>query len=258
METNHPRNKTLAYEDLALPEIQPTYHALKRWTWRWFLRGNRLGVNGSSRRRVRVRNQKMWEYSRALALTGASGPVRGDNGPFTVLDVGGAMTMPLFYLGDLGDKVVSLDIDPALTADTNDHARRNRVDVTGLETNLVDEDPSAADLGVEGGFDRVYCLCVIEHIVPPGQGRVAERMGKLLKPGGFMAITFDYGENARSEAPIPGPKQVEALKQTIGLPLLGNDSFVDDGRRYPISRTFPNKPFTFGSLFFEKPDPDRA
>jgi hypothetical protein len=28
---------------------------------------------------------------------------------------------------------------------------------------------------------------------------------------------------------------------------------VDDGRRYPISRTHPEAPFTFGSLFFEKP-----
>jgi len=246
-------NKTLAYEDLDDAAIRPTTRALKRWVVRWFLRGNRLGVNGRARRRVRIRGQKMWEYARALALTGASEPARGDHGPFKVLDVGGAMTLPVFYLGDLGDTVLSLDIDQPLVDETNAIARRNKLDVEARNLNLVEEDPTADDLGAPGGFDRVYCLCVIEHIVPPGQQRVAERMAKLLEPGGQMAITFDYGENARSEAPIPGPEQVEALRASIGLPLLGNESFEDDGRRYPISRTRPDQPFTFGSLFFEKP-----
>lgn len=254
MDDGHPFNKTLAYEDLDLPEVRPTYDAMNRWVRGWLRRGNRLGVNGKSRRRLRVRPHKMWEYSRALALTGASEATRGTGGPFTVLDVGGAMTLPVFYLGDLGDKVVSLDISAPLVEETNRTAARNRLDVRALGVNLVEEDPSPADLGIEGeGFDRVYCICVIEHIVPPGQLRVAERMAKLLRPGGQMALTFDYGENARSEAPIPGPAQVEALRRAVGLPLLGNDGFVDDGRRYPISRRHPERPFTFGSLFFGKP-----
>jgi SAM-dependent methyltransferase len=245
-------NKTLAYEDLEDPAIAPTCADLRRFVRRWFLRGHRLGVNGKVRRRVRVRAQKMWEYSRALALTRASAPTRAA-GPLRVLDVGGAMTLPVFYLGSLGDTVVSLDIDTKLVEETNRTAARARLAVRALPTNLVEEDPSAVELGAPGGFDRVFCLCVIEHIVPPGQQRVAERMAKLLKPGGQMAITFDYGENARSEAPMDGPEDVEALRGAIGLPLLGNGSFADDGRRYSISRRHPEKPFTFGSLFFGKP-----
>jgi len=245
----HPLNKTLAYEDLEDPAVAPTYRALRTFVWRWLLRGHRLGVNGKVRRRVRVRPQKMWEYSRALALTGAGRSPE----PLHILDVGGAMTLPVFYLASLGHHVVSLDIDQALVNETNRTAARARLDVKALTTNLVEAEPTPESLGAPGGFDRAYCLCVIEHIVPPGQQAVASRMAKLLKPGGLLAITFDYGENARSEAPMPGPQAVEALKASIGLPLLGNRDFVDDGRRYPISRTHPEAPFTFGSLFFEKP-----
>jgi SAM-dependent methyltransferase len=245
----HPLNKTLAYEDLADPAVAPTYRELRRFVWRWFLRGFRLGVNGRIRRRVRVRPQKMWEYSRALALTGAARSPE----PLRILDVGGAMTLPVFFLAGLGHSVVSLDIDSGLVDETNRTAARAHLPVKALTTNLAGESPSAESLGAPGGFDRAYCLCVIEHIVPPGQAKVAAGMARLLKPGGQLAITFDYGENARSEAPVRTPADVEALKQAIGLPLLGNPHFVDDGRRYPISRTHPEEPFTFGSLFFEKP-----
>jgi SAM-dependent methyltransferase len=241
----HPLNKTLAYEDLDDEAVAPTYRDLRRFVWRWFLRGFRLGVNGKVRRRVRVRPQKMWEYSRALALTGATRSPQ----PLHILDVGGAMTLPVFYLGR-GGHVTSLDIDQALVDETNRTAARARLPVRALAVNLVDEDPTAESLGAPGGFDRIYCLCVIEHILPPGQHAVAARMAKLLRPGGQMAITFDYGENARSEAPVRTPEDVEALRRAVGLPLLGNQDFADDGRRYPISRTHPEQPFTFGSLFF--------
>ncbi len=245
----HPLNKTLAYEDLRDAAIAPACRELRRFVWRWFLRGFRLGVNGRIRRRVRVRPQKMWEYSRALALTGA---LRSPE-PLRILDVGGAMTLPVFYLASLGHSVVSLDIDSGLVDETNRTAARAQIPVRALTTNLASESPPAGSLGAPGGFDRAYCLCVIEHIVPHGQARVTAAMARLLRPGGQLAITFDYGENARSEAPVRTPADVEALKQAIALPLLGNRDFVDDGRRYPISRTHPERPFTFGSLFFEKP-----
>ncbi|MDH3590611.1 MAG: class I SAM-dependent methyltransferase, partial [Planctomycetota bacterium] len=147
----------------------------------------------------------------------------------------------------------SLDISQPLVDETNRIARRIGTDVDAKNVNLAEEAPSAADLGAPGGFDLVICFCVIEHIVPPGQGRVAERMGHLLKPGGQLAITFDYGPNANSEAPIPTLENVHALRDLIGLPLMGNQEFYDDGRRYPLSRRNPHRPFTFGAMFFEKP-----
>ncbi len=86
-------NKTLEFSDLADPPVRATVASLRLWLWRWLLTGGRFAVNGHVKRRAYIRRHKMWEYSRGLALTGASAPVREPNGaPLAVLDVGGAMT----------------------------------------------------------------------------------------------------------------------------------------------------------------------
>jgi len=246
-------NKTLDYDDLGHPEVAPTVRSIQRWIRRWFLGWNRLGVNGNVKRRHSLRHNKMWEYARGLALTGTSEPERRGRGPFRILDVGGAMTIPLFYLAGLGDKVVSLDIGKALVDETNASARKKGLSIDARTTNLVAEEPSATELGAPGGFDFAYSFCVLEHILPPEQHLVARRMAKLLKPGGTMAVTFDYGENARSESPMYTLAHVTRLIDAVGLPLSGNRESDDDGRRYPLSRRRPDQPFTFGALFFGKP-----
>jgi SAM-dependent methyltransferase len=195
----------------------------------------------------------MWEYARGLALTGASAPARDNNGPMNVLDVGGAMTATNFYLGGLGDRVLSLDIDEDLSEQTNRMARARGLRVEARTTNLADDEPSAADLGAREGFDRIYCFCVIEHVLPPGQEKLARMMGRLLKPGGQLCLTFDYGDDAPTEAPIRGAAGVKSLCETIGLPLNGNETFVDTGSRHALNRRHPGKRYTFGSLFFHRP-----
>ncbi len=247
-------NKTLDYADLNDSRIQPTVASIKRWQRRWLITGGRLGVNGHVKRRLYIRRHKMWEYARGLALTNTSAPARQRGGKFTVLDVGGAMTAPVFYLAGLGDHVVCLDINKTLIDETNQIARKRGLTVDGRTTNLVDDNPSPGDLGVdEGGFDRVFSFCVIEHILPPGQATVAERMAKLLRPGGRLCLTFDYGEHAPTEAPMYSREHVQAIRDVIGLPLMGNQSMEETGRMYPLNRRYPEKQFTFGSLFFHRP-----
>lgn len=246
-------NKTLDYADLRDPVIRPTVASLKRFVWRWLLHGERLGVNGHVKRRTYIRPHKMWEYARGLALTGASAPVRNARGPFDVLDVGGAMTAPVFYLAALGDRVVCLDIDPTLVAQTADAARRRRLAVDARTTDLAgDADVTAASLGVPGGFDRAYSFCVIEHVRPPGQERLAQRMGRLVKPGGELCITFDFGEHAPTEAPLSTIEHVGRIREAVGLPLMAQ-GFLDTQQRYALDRKYPDRPYTFGSLFFRRP-----
>lgn len=244
-------NTTLDYADLDRADVAPTARDLKKWMWKWLFSGAPLGVNGAVKRRWYVRWHKMWEYSRGLAYTGASGPVRR-GGPFKVLDVGGAMTMPVFYLASLGDSVTVLDINQPMTRQMNEIARAKKLKVDGRTTNLVTEDPSAAELGAPGGFDRVYCFCVIEHIPMPGQAIVARRMAALLKPGGQMCLTFDFGEHAPTEQPLYTLDHVRAIREAVGLPLMGGSDFVDNGSRFPLNRKYPDKQYTFGSMFFQK------
>lgn len=248
-------NKTLDRADLRDPAIRPTAADMRRWTRRWRLAGLPLGVNGAVRRRWYVRWHKLWEYSRGLALTGASGPARGGGGALHVLDVGGAMTLPIFYLASLGDRVVCLDIDPAMTAQTQALADARGLAVDARTDNLGVVSPSADQLGAPGeGFDRVYCFSVIEHIRPPEQERVARRMGELVRPGGMLCITFDYGEHGPMEAPMRTPEDAQRLADLIGLPLVGG-GLADSGRRYALNRRHPGARYTFGSMFFARPSP---
>jgi SAM-dependent methyltransferase len=246
-------NKTLEFTDLRDPQVRAAAGALRRWVWTWLLSGGRFAVNGHVKRRAYIRRHKMWEYARGLALTGASGSLRRDGRPLNVLDVGGAMTATIFYLAGLGDRVLSLDIDSGLAEGTNRAASARRLPLEARTTDLASEDASAADLGFAGGFDRIYCFCVIEHVPQPGQRLLAQRLGRMLAPGGMMCLTFDYGDDAPTEEPMRRPADVEALRQAVGLPLWGNDSFVDTGSRYPLNRAHPSARYTFGSLFFQRP-----
>ena len=47
---------------------------------------------------------------------------------------------------------------------------------------------------------------------------------------------------------------VETIRAAVGLPLIGNDRFVDNGKRYPLERRHPARSYTFGSLFFHRPE----
>ncbi len=248
-------NKTLEFSDLTDPPVHATVTSLRLWLWRWLLTGGRFAVNGHVKRRAYIRRHKMWEYSRGLALTGASAPVRAPNGaPLAVLDVGGAMTSTIFYLAGLGDRVLSLDIDEGMCEQTNSIARRRGLTLEARTTNLAEEDTDPASLGVTDGFDRVYCFCVIEHVMPPGQLKLARALGALVRPGGQLCLTFDYGEDAPTEAPIRRPQDVEAIREAIELPLAGNPSFVDTGTRFALHKHHPQQRYTFGSLFFHRPD----
>ncbi len=68
-----------------------------------------------------------------------------------------------------------------------------------------------------------------------------------------MCLTFDYGDHAPTEAPLKDAAQVQEICQAVGLPLMVNDSFVDTGTRDRLDRKYPDRPYTFGSLFFCRP-----
>lgn len=260
-------SKTLDLADLRHPRIAPVFSHLGRFalrlglgTWPFLLRhsfrGLPFAVNGVLRRRFRVRPHKMWEYARGVSCVLGASPFQQREDPpgMRVLDFGGGATLPVFFLAHAGCKVICLDIDPRLTEWTNHVAQNHGWELLGSTFDLtqVNVDPQNFG-GAWGAFDAVISFSVLEHLPKPVQQLTVERLARLLKPGGVLALTFDYGENAPVAGAVRGEQEVQRLKAATGLQFLEGDAFHDTGQRFVLDNRHRHSLFTFASLFLQSP-----
>ncbi len=151
-----------------------------------------------------------------------------------VLDLGGSGSLFSSYLASKGCRVVSVDINPSLVTLANETAAR-----AGWALEAVQMDMTELSFPANT-FDRVFSVCVYEHL--PEQARIAanRRIRSVLKKGGWFCITFDYANPDRTMH-IGSPEDVE--RQFI-LPLqmqvLGNPRLHDNGKRYLFHPWFAN------------------
>jgi len=235
-------NKTICPCDLNRSEVSAAKVALSKFARQLWWKRVPFAVNGALRMRFRrIRWNKLWEYARGLAYGDFQPGMRG-------LDLGGGATIPLFYLARNGCEVFSLDIDQKLANYTTAAAKQMGWRLQGSTFDLTaDEAP------VEWAkFDRVISFCVIEHIPKDKQRLVLQRLAGLLKPGGLLELTFDYGDGAPIDGAIRNEQEVDGIVRATGLTLLGDGKFHDTGERFAIDKKYPNHHFTFGSLFMKK------
>ncbi|OHB68390.1 MAG: hypothetical protein A2V70_00475 [Planctomycetes bacterium RBG_13_63_9] len=240
-------NKTLSRRDLAEPEVARISRRINRLARAMWWRRVPFSVNTSLRPRWRVRWNKMWEYARGIAY--------GDFSPgMRVLDFGGSATLPVFYLARLGCEVLSLDIDERLCTYTNEMARQHGWNLTSSTFDLAQNEAPAH----WQKFDRIVSYCVIEHIPKHLQQVTLARLASLLKPGGILEMTFDYGEGAPVADAIQNRQEVRQLVLATGLSLIGNREFVDTEERFRLNKRYPEHDYTFGSLFLQNGSPVAA
>lgn len=234
-------NKTLSPADLRRPEVAAAARALQRTALWLAVRRAHFAVNGVLRWRWRIKWNKLWEYARGLAYGQFQPGLR-------VLDFGGGATIPVLHLARAGCEVLSLDIDPRLTAHTNALARRFQWRLEGSTFDLTQRDPPPE----WGRFDRVVSFCVIEHIPEALQLPTLARLAALLKPGGLFELTFDFGQDAPVSDAVRSPEAVQRMIAATGLTPLGDGVFHDTGERFELDKRAPGRHFTFGSLFLKK------
>jgi 2-polyprenyl-3-methyl-5-hydroxy-6-metoxy-1,4-benzoquinol methylase len=234
-------NKTISPGDVNQPEVAAAAAALRKTAHGLWFRRTPFAVNGVLKWRCRIKWNKLWEYARGLAYGGFQPGMR-------VLDFGGGATIPLFHLAQNGCEVLSLDIDEKLTAHTNAVAQTTRWKLRGSTFDLTQNEAPAE----WGRFDRVISFCVIEHIPKKRQLQTLARLAALLKPGGLLELTFDFGENAPVTGAVRSAAEVGEMIAATRLAPLGDGGFHDTGERFAIDKKYPDNAFTFGSLFLRK------
>lgn len=244
-------SKTISAADFADPHTAAAAGELRRFALGLWLRGTKFAVNGFLRWRFWLSRYKLWEYARGVAaVRQAARP-----GGCTVLDFGGGATPPVLLLARDGCGVLSLDIDPQLAAWTSQLGERYGWRLRGSTHDLTQAPlpaPLAASVGAGQGFDAAMTFSVLEHIPTPMQRVAVARLGESLRPGGLLALTIDYGEDAPAPFAARNPDDIAALVAASGCAYAGPE-FFDTGERFALDRRNAARGFTFASLFLRKP-----
>ena len=160
----------------------------------------------------------------------------------------GGATLPVYYLASQGVTVHSYDIDRALTAEAQAAAQKH-----GWPVVATTQDLTSDASGIPASVDWILSFCVLEHLPRELQLKVAGILAGMLRPGGWLTVTFDYSPDAPVEGALRSPQDVQDLIDATGLIPADGVAFHDTGERFVLDRKYPDSSFTFGSLFLRKP-----
>ncbi|MDW7710974.1 MAG: class I SAM-dependent methyltransferase [Deferrisomatales bacterium] len=176
-----------------------------------------------------------------------------------VLDAGGTASLFSCHLASRGAEVHSVDLNEELVAAGHEIAR-----ATGW--NLRSAGMDMADLRFDDGtFDHAYSVCVFEHLDSGLRQRALREIARVLKPGGTLSLTFDYGAPGvylSGRGPSCDPEHLLRTPEDVHRTFfsapcfepLGNTAFADNGKTYLVWPDKDRRPYTFGAVFLRKPD----
>jgi len=185
--------------------------------------------------------RKLWENSWITAHSGV-------NAKDKVLDIGGASTAFVFYLASLGCSVKIIDNDWSccgMIYNTKYVARKMKWDIQVCDRDITRPIPFA-----DSSFDRVFSICTLEHLSSSVRRSMMREVARVLKPGGIVGITIDYGPDRKVLIADKGlrfgyrQKLFEEIINPSGLSLYGNDDLIDTGTA---------EDGFLGALFLKKP-----
>lgn len=184
--------------------------------------------------------KKLWEDTWVLAHAQVKSGMR-------VLDIGGASTPFSFYLADIGCSVNVVDNDWGNCGTVyNGNYVAGQM---GWDLKTIDWDISRGLPFADGHFDRVFCVCVIEHLTSSTRRSLMKEINRVLKPGGIAGLTTDYDHERKVITTDKGlrfgfkAKFQKDVLEPSGLHLMGNTELLD---------AKPDENF-LGAFFLQKP-----
>lgn len=174
-----------------------------------------------------------------------------------LFDAGGSSSLFSCYLGSLGFKVHSVDL--------NEKLRENGERISqamGWKMNSYTMNMRQLDFP-DSFFDHAYSLCVFEHLDYDTKQAALAEIARCLKSGGLFSITFDYrnpapgifgyGKDTRPRNQLKAEEDIRRSFLSSGhFELIGNQKFYDNNRSYLVHQRFDNTPYTFGAIFMRK------
>ena len=174
-----------------------------------------------------------------------------------VLDAGGTGSLFSNYLASLGVETHSIDLNPELVA-------AGRATAEAMGWNLHSYALDIAALGFpDEYFDHAYSICVFEHLEAELRQRALREIARVLKPGGVLSLTFDYGapavflastgSSSEPEHLIRSPEDVHRhFFSCDAFEPVGEAVFHDNGKRYLALPRDPSQRYTFGAVFLRR------
>lgn len=174
-----------------------------------------------------------------------------------VLDAGGTASLFSCYLASRAAETHSVDLNPKLVAAGEQTAREMR---WNLHSYCMD----MTDLRFEDDyFDHAYSICVFEHLDAATRRKALSEIARVLKPGGILSLTFDYGGpgvNLGLSGPNYDPENLLRTPEDVHRHFhscdrfepLGNPEFVDNGKSYLVWPDDPAQSYSFGAMFLRK------
>ena len=195
-----------------------------------------------------LRPFRLWEYTwiyKCLQLSG---------GGLRILDIGGPSTHLSVLAALAGNSVTSIDVNPEFVQWADDVSRF--LNISSYRASVADG-RDLCDFNPES-FDAVICCSVLEHLTAADQRVLISEATRVLRPGGLIGLTFDYGPaapGANEHLPPPHeppPSAAEAFKRyrVEGLEVLGNEDLDE-----PVPGSlFPAGPvqYTIASMFLSR------
>ncbi len=174
-----------------------------------------------------------------------------------VLDAGGTGSLFSNYLASLGAETHSIDLNPELVA-----AGRTTAEAMGWNLHSYAMDIAKLDFP-DAHFDHAYSICVFEHLEADLRQRALREIARVLKPGGILSLTFDYGAPAvflASTGSTSDPEHLIRSPEDVRRHLFSCDAlepvrgplFHDNGKRYLALPQDPQQRYTFGAVFLQR------
>lgn len=169
---------------------------------------------------------RLWEYASLFVVLGQT--FSGN----LFLDVGGASSPLVYFLAEKGYQGITIDLQPLLVDVCNYVAAVRKLGLQSVVGNIGENVTHWSDR-----FDFVTFVSVLEHIDPMERPAALSNIHRVLRRGGLLYMTFDYGHYVDSHTAYARHKGEQPtlsasindlgalceLLEAIGFRFVGND-----------------------------------